>query len=143
MYKQSDYEAVMTRPESGWAKHGSAQNFDKTIRHLVNNQYIPSVVSLKRAIRELGIKRTDGKTSADDAREARAKAQANFDAVVLEAQRIPLTPEELNQFGSLSARDLSRRFFDENNDYFRIRYTMACQQFGFRPPLRFADEEQR
>jgi hypothetical protein len=35
MYKQSDYEATMKRPESGWAKYGSTQNFDKTIRHLL------------------------------------------------------------------------------------------------------------
>jgi hypothetical protein len=143
MYKQSDYEAIMKRPESGWAKYGSTRNVDKTIRHLVNGQYIPSIISLNRAIRELGIKRTDGKTSADDAREARAKAQADFDAVVVEAQRIPLSSEELLEFGSLSRRDLSRRFFDENNDYFRIRYSKAMAEYGYREPQRFADEAQR
>ena len=137
MYRH-DYEAVMRRPESGWAKYSNTQNFEKTIRHLVTNQYIPSVVSLKRAIRELGIKRTDGKTSADDAREARAKAQADFDAVVAEAQRIPLSPEELRTFGALSQLDLSKKYFAEDGDYFRIRYDLACQIHGFKPAQRFA-----
>jgi hypothetical protein len=105
-------------------------------------QYIPSIVSLNRAIRELGLRRVDGKTLADDQREIRAAAQANFDAVVAEAQRIPLSHEELQELASLSQLELSRKYFDENGDYFRIRYTMACQQFGFRPPLRFGNDRE-
>jgi len=141
MYKQSDYEAVMKRPESGWAnKYGSTQNFDKTIRHLVNGQYIPSIVSLNRAIKELGLRRTDGKTAADDAREARAEAQANLDSVVSEIQRTPLTLEFLNEVASLSQLDLSRRYFADSIDgeLFRIRYDRACKEFGFKPAARFA-----
>jgi hypothetical protein len=138
-YAKSEYEDVMKRSDSGWAKFGgSTQNFARVLQHLLNNQYIPSVVSLKRAIRELGIKRTDGKSATDDARELRAAAQANFDAVCAEAQRIPLTPEELQEFGSLSQLDLSRKYFAEEGDYFRIRYDLACRIHGFRPAQRFA-----
>jgi hypothetical protein len=140
MYKQSDYEAIMKRPESGWAKHSSTQNFDKAIRHLVDRQYIPSVTSLNRTVRELALHRTDDKTAADDAREARAAAQANLDAVVSEIQRTPLTPEFVNEVASLSQLDLSRRYFADSIDgeLFRIRYDRACKEFGFKPAARFA-----
>ena len=63
----------MKRPDSTWAEFVSTQNVARVLQHLLNKQYIPSVVSLKRAIRELGIKRTDGKTSADDVQEARVR----------------------------------------------------------------------
>jgi hypothetical protein len=138
-YTKSDYEGVMKRPDSGWAKYGgSTQNCARVLQHLLNNQYIPSVTSLNRTIRELGIKRTDGKSAADDAREMREAAQAHFDAVCAEAQRIPLSPEELREFGSLSQLDLSKKYFAEDGDYFRIRYDLACRIHGFRPARRFA-----
>jgi hypothetical protein len=138
MYKQSDYEAIMKRPESGWAKYGSTQNFDKTIRHLVNGQYIPSIVSLKRAIKELGLRRVDGGSIQSDALAAQAAAQKNFDNVVAEVQQIPLSQEEFREFGSLSQLELSRKYFAEDGDYFRIRYDLACRIHGFRPAQRFA-----
>jgi hypothetical protein len=144
MYKREEYTNIMlSSASSDWAKYQSSKHLELVIAHQMKGNFIPSRVSLLRAVRELGLKRTDGGSEAGDRRQAQINAQKNFDALVAEAQRIPLSPEELLEFGSLSARDLSRRFFDENNDYFRIRYTMACQQFGYRQPLQFADEAQR
>jgi hypothetical protein len=136
MYTENDYTEILAK-STEWPKYSNARAFDKVVKYLIDRQYIPSQVSLNRAIRELGIKRTDGKTSADDAREARAKAQAEFDAVCVEAQRIPLSNHELQEFGSLSQLDLSKKYFAEDGDYFRIRYDRACKEFGFRPAQRF------
>jgi hypothetical protein len=140
MYNQNEYEEVMKRPESGWAKFGNASNFSKVIAHLMKGQYIPSIVSLNRAIRELGLRRIDGKTATDDQRELRAAVQANFDAVCDEVKRIPLTREFLEEISSLSQIDLSRRYFEDSVEgiIFRIKYDRACQEFGYRPPARFA-----
>jgi hypothetical protein len=139
-YTAHDYEEIMKRPDSTWAKFVSTQNFTRVLQHLIKAQYIPSKVSLLRAIRELDIKRTDGKTAVDDQREFRAAAKANLDAVVSEIQRTPLTPEFVNEVASLSQLDLSRRYFADSIDgeLFRIRYDRACKEFGFKPAARFA-----
>jgi hypothetical protein len=139
MYTTSDYEAILAK-STEWPKYGNPPAFAKILKFLIDRQYIPSQVSLNRAIRELGLRRVDGKTSTDDAREARAAAQANLDAVVSEIQRTPLTHEFVNEVASLSQLDLSRRYFADSIDgeLFRIRYDRACKEFGFRPAQRFA-----
>jgi hypothetical protein len=142
MYTENDYKEILAK-SAEWPKYSKAQAFDKILKFLTEKQYIPSQVSLNRAIKELGLRRVDGGSIQSDARAAKAAAQANFDAIVLEAQKSPLTPEELREFGSLSQRELSRRFFDENNDYFRLRYSKAMAEYGYREPQRFADEAQR
>jgi hypothetical protein len=146
MYRQSNYEEIMKRPESGWVKFGNAPNFSKVIAHLMKGQYIPSVVSLNRAIKELGLRRVDGKTVADDAREMRAAAQKRFDDVCDEVKQMPLSRDFLEEISSLSQIDLSRRYFDDSAPgiIFRLHYDRACQEFGYRPPARFASttEEQ-
>jgi hypothetical protein len=141
-YKNQDYTEIVAK-STEWPKYSNAQAFDKVVKYLVDRQYIPSQVSLNRGIKELGLRRVDGGSIQSDARAAKAAAQAHFDSVVLEAQKSPLEPRELNEFGSLSARELSRRFFDENSDFFRIRYQKAMAEYGYREPQRFADEAQR
>jgi hypothetical protein len=139
MYKENDYAAILAK-STEWPKYGNPLAFAKILKFLTEKQYIPSQVSLNRAIRELGLRRIDGKTSADDAREARAAAQANLDAVVSEIQRTPLTPEFVNEVASLGQLNLSCRYFADSIDgeLFRIRYDRACKEFGFRPAQRFA-----
>jgi hypothetical protein len=141
-YKNQDYTEILAK-STEWPKYSNAQAFDKVVKYLVDRQYIPSQVSLNRAIKELGLRRVDGGSAESDKRAARARAQANFDAVCAEAQRIPLSPEELHEFGSLSQRDLSKKYFAEDGDFFRIRYQKAMAEYGYREPQRFADEAQR
>jgi hypothetical protein len=140
-YNKSDYTVVMNRPDSEWTKYGSAQNFEKVINHQLKNQFIPSKVSLLRAIKELGLRRVDGGSAASDARAAQAAAQKNFDDVCAEVKRIPLTPEFLSEIASLDQISLSRRYFEDSTDgiIFRLRYDRACQEFGYRPAQRFAE----
>jgi hypothetical protein len=139
MYTENDYTAILAK-STEWPKYNNAQASNKVVKYLIDRQYIPSQVSLNRAIKELGLRRVDGKTAADDKREARAAAEANLDAVVSEIQRTPLTPEFVNEVASLSQLDLSRRYFADSIDgeLFRIRYDRACKEFGFRPAQRFA-----
>jgi hypothetical protein len=103
MYTKNDYTEVMSRSDGEWPKYGgNPLNVEKVINYQLKNQFIPSKVSLLRAIRELGIKRTDGGSIQSDALAAQAKAQKNFDNVVAEVQQIPLSQEEFREFGSLS-----------------------------------------
>jgi hypothetical protein len=139
-YTAQDYTEIMRRPQSGWTKFGSTPNFEKVINYQLKNQFTPSIASLNRAIKELGLRRVDGKTAADDQRELRAAAQASCDSVVDEVRRLPLTPEYFQEIGSLSQLDLSRMYFADDTDglIFRIKYDRAVKEFGFRPAQRFA-----
>jgi len=136
MYSKSDYTAVMSRPDSDWSKYGNASNFEKVINYQLKHQFIPSKISLLRAIKELGLRRVDGGSAASDQRAAEQQAQQRINDAVAQAQSIPLTNEEMQEFGSLSAQDLSRRY--EEDVWFRTRYDIAIRTWGFRPPMRFA-----
>jgi hypothetical protein len=136
MYSKSDYTAVMSRSDSGWPKYGNPSSFEKVINHQLKHQFIPSKVSLLRAIKELGLRRVDGGSAASDQRAAEQQAQQRINEAVQQAQSIPLTNEEMLEFGSLSAQDLSRRC--EEDVWFRARYDIAIRTWGFRPPMRFA-----
>lgn len=102
---------------------------------------LPTVTAAKIAFDRLvangTLQRTDGRTERDDAAEAVAAAQANFDATVAKVGAPPLTREELAFFGSLSQQDLANRYW-ENDGYseFRVRYDRAAREHGFRVPAR-------
>jgi hypothetical protein len=135
MYTKNDYTEVMSRSDS-WPKYGNPSNFEKVLAHQLKHQFIPSKVSLLRAIKELGLRRVDGGSAASDQRAAEQLAQQRINDAVAQAQSIPLTNEEMQEFGSLSAQDLSRRY--EEDGWFRARYDIAIRTWGFRPPMRFA-----
>jgi len=136
MYTKNDYTEVMSRPDSDWPKYGNASNFEKVINHQLKHQFIPSKISLLRAVKELGLRRVDGGSAASDQRAAEQQAQQRMNDAVAQAQSIPLTNEEMLEFGSLSAQDLSSRY--ESDVWFRTRYDIAIKTWGFRPPMRFA-----
>jgi hypothetical protein len=111
-------------------------------------QSLPTQVAARLAFDRLvangTIKRTDGKTDADDRAEAVTLAQANLDQVVAEVDAEPLKPGELEYFGSLSQRELSRLYFGEDGsavNEFAIRYAKSCREFGFVIPAKFGDQK--
>jgi hypothetical protein len=111
---------------------------------------LPSVVAARLAFQRLvangQLQRTDGKSEDDDRAEAKAAAQANLDSVVAEIDSAPLSREELNYFGSLNQRELSRLYYGPDGDAvceFAIRYNRACREFGFVAPPRFSDQRSR
>jgi hypothetical protein len=103
-------------------------------------------ITVARLIREGKLVRTDGRTEADDRAEAVAAAQANLEKVISEVDRAPLTPSEIQWFGSLNQRELSRLYYGEDGDgmtEFAVRYNRACREFGFVAPPRFSDQRSR
>jgi hypothetical protein len=136
MYSKSDYTAVMSSSDSGWPKYGNPSNFEKVINHQLKHPFIPSKVSILRAIKELGLRRVDGGSAASDQRVAEQQAQQRMNDAVVQAQSIPFTNDEMLEFGSLSAQNLSIRY--QSDVWFRTRYDIAIRTWGFRPPMRFA-----
>ncbi len=103
-------------------------------------------IAFNRLVADGKIERTDGKSEADDRVEAMAAAQANLDSVIAEVDARPLTKDELDYFGSLGQRELSRLYFGPEGDAvceFAVRYNRACRDFGFVPPPRFNDQGSR
>jgi len=91
-----------------WQKFDSPENEERILSFLERVQWIPSQTSINRAIEHLGLQRTDGRTERDDVRAIRAEAQRNFDAAAKQADQLPLTRQELDEFSRLSQADLAR-----------------------------------
>lgn len=97
-------------------------------------------IAFNRLVKSGAITRSDGKTEYDDNVAARNAAQASLDQVLSEVDAAPLTPSELEYFGSLSQKELSRLYWGEDNDgvtSFAVRYRKACVTFGFVIPPKF------
>jgi hypothetical protein len=95
-----------------------------------------------RLVANGSIPRTDRKTERDDRAEAVAVAQANLDKAVAEVDSKPLSRSELEYFGSLSQRELSRLYYGEDGDAineFAVRYRKAHREHSFILPPRFSD----
>jgi hypothetical protein len=111
---------------------------------------LPSVVAARLAFQRLvtngRLQRTDGKDEAFDRAEAVAAAQSNLAEVISQVDSAPLSRDELNYFGSLNQRELSRFYYGEDGDAlceFAIRYNRACRELGFVVPPRFSDQGSR
>jgi hypothetical protein len=108
---------------------------------------LPTVTAAKIAFDRLvangTLQRTDGRTEQDDLRENVASAEANLKRAVAKADAEPLTRSELEYFGSLSQRELSKLYWGENGDgmtEFAVRYRRANRELGFTIPPKFSDE---
>jgi hypothetical protein len=108
---------------------------------------LPTVTAAKitfdRLVANDSLLRTDGQSEEDDRRENVDRAQANLDKAISTAEAPPLTPSELQYFGSLSQRDLSAKYYGEDGsaiNEFAVRYRRACREFGFTIPGRFGDQ---
>ena len=137
-YKATDYTEAIIANET-WKKCFSPTNINKLLDFLIERQWIPSQVSINRALSELKFRRTDGGSHAKDLQAAVNAAQRNLDAVIQEAAAAPLTRAELREFESLSPTSLQRQYWGEDNsglNTFAIRYQKAASQFGFRIPAR-------
>ena len=139
MFKREDYRTELYLCSEFQNKYDSAENQERILTFLQEVQWIPSQVTITRATEHLGLPRTDGRTVKDDAREVRVAAQRSYNAAAAQADRLPLTREELDQFSRLSHADLTRLYWGEDgkaNDFFSIRYRKASREFGYRIPER-------
>jgi hypothetical protein len=105
---------------------------------------VAASIAFDRLVANGQLVRTDSKTDADDRLEAVTAARANLDQVVAEVDSAPLTPSELEYFGSLSQRELSQLYYGEDGDAvneFAIRYRRAAREHMFRIPERIRSAE--
>lgn len=126
-----------------WPKFDSPENEERILSFLEQSQWIPSQITIDRAITHLGLQRTDGRTIKDDAREIRAAAQRSYNSAAAEADRLPLTRAELDEFSRLSQADLQRLYWGEDGqatDGFSVRYRKAAREFGFVIPPKPAQQ---
>jgi hypothetical protein len=97
-------------------------------------QSLPTTTAASICFKRLvanGLPRTDGKSDEDDHRAAVDRAQANLDKAIAEAEAVPLTPAELEYFGSLSQRELSSKYYGEDGsalNEFAVRYVRTDLQ---------------
>lgn len=111
------------------------------LQTVVGTMSLPSVtaamIALDRLVAKGTIQRTDGRTDRDDAVEAVATAEANFNRVVAEVDSRPLMRSELEYFASLSNRDLADKYWaDDGHNEFRVRYDRAVREHLFQAPAR-------
>jgi hypothetical protein len=143
MYKANDYTEEIIK-NATWRKCFSPQNNARLLDFLIDRQWIPSQVSIDRALTELKFLRTDGGSASTDAQAAVNAAQHNLDQVIAETAASPLTRAELEHFQSLSFPDLQRQYWGEDLDSinsFAVRYNRAAKEQGFRIPARPRVEE--
>jgi hypothetical protein len=135
MYRSKDYLTELSRNET-WPKCFSPANLNTLLDFLIDKQWLPSQITINRALTQLQFARTDGGSARKDAANVRSKAQAQFDAACANAEAIPLTPEELAEFAALSFADLQRKYWADDADFFRVRYNKASNVFGYKIPAR-------
>jgi hypothetical protein len=138
MYTANDYTEQIILNKT-WRKCFSARNNERLLDFLIGQQWIPSQVSIDRALTQLQFRRTDGGSERTDAQAAINAAQRNLDAVIMEAAASPLTRQELDHFASLSPTSLQKSFWGEENDginTFAVRYRKAAAEHGFQIPAR-------
>jgi hypothetical protein len=129
-----DYVSEFFATKNPYQKYYSPENLNKIAERVSSFRIHPSSTAVKRAILELveedEIARADGKSEADDAREA---AQAAEDQDRRTALATPLTSGDAAVYASLSPGEIAHRF---NSDrVWRFRYEAACRLFGFRLPI--------
>ena len=94
-------------------------------------------IAFDRLVANGTLRRTDGRSERDDAREAVTAAQANFDATVATVDAPPLSREELEFFGSLSQRELAEKYWaNDGFSEFKVRYDRAIREYGYVAPAR-------
>jgi hypothetical protein len=135
MYRSKDYLPEITKNET-WPKCFSPANLNTLLDFLIEKQWLPSQVTIDRALAQLQFARTDGGSARKDAVDVRRKAQVQFDAACANAEALPLTPTECAEFSALSFADLQAKYWSDDADFFRVRYNKAAKMFGYRIPPR-------
>jgi hypothetical protein len=135
MYRSKDY-LTETSQNTSWPKCFSPANLNTLLDFLIDKQWLPSQITINRALTQLQFTRTDGGSARKDATEVRRKAQSKFDAACANAEALPLTPTECAEFSALSFADLQAKYWSDDADFFRVRYGKASKIFGYKIPPR-------
>jgi len=133
MYSRKNYiDAVFASAE--YKKYQSEASNKAVVDFLQEQQWIPSNLTIERAIAHLDLPRTDGGSARKDANERHRAAQVQFNQAIANAESLELTKNELDEFVSLSPEEVQRRWYAEDGDFFRVRYGKAARIWSFRLP---------
>lgn len=113
-----------------WAKYSADPNNERLIRKAME-KYRLSLTAADRAFADVEshLHRADGKTEADDLREAAARQRV---AEEEEARNVVLQPGIHQYAGSLSPVELERAYYNDRN--FRLQYNILVRDFGYKLP---------
>src|SRR5271154_6282407 len=121
MYSRKNYiDAVFASAE--YKKYQSEASNKAVVDFLQEQQWIPSNLTIDRAIARLDLPRTDGGSARKDANELHRAARIQFDGALAHADSLELTKAELDEFVSLSPAEVQQRWYAEDGDFFRVRY---------------------
>jgi hypothetical protein len=133
MYTRKNYVDAMFASDH-YKKVKSESAGKALVAFLMEEQWVPSNLTIERAIARLDLPRTDGGSDRKDANERRRAAQAQFAQALANAEALELTKDELDEFLSLSPAEVQRRWYAEDGDFFRVRYGKAARIWSFRLP---------
>lgn len=134
MYTAQNYTEEIIKNVT-WRKCFSPANLEKLLDFLIDKQWIPSQVTINRALTQLQFARTDGGSARKDMQAEINAAQRNLDGVIAETAAPPLTRSEVEYFSSLSFAELQRKYWGNDNsdvNTFAVRYRKAAAEHGFR-----------
>jgi hypothetical protein len=133
MYTRKNYvDALLSSYH--YKKFQSDSSGKALVAFLMESQWVPSNLTIERAIAHLGLTRSDGGSDRKDTNERRRAAQAQFDQALANAEALELTKAELDEFASLSPQEVRERYYSEDGDFFRVRYNKAARIWSFRLP---------
>jgi hypothetical protein len=139
MYSQKDYMQAIN-VSADWPKHNNPSHLEALMGLLMAQQWIPSRVSVQRAIKQLKLRRTDGGSAERDNEKAVLAAQQNLERVIAAVDREPISNDFEEYAASLNPRELSRIYYGEDGDAineFAIRYRRLARERGYRIPDKF------
>lgn len=143
MYTRKNYVDAIFASDH-YKKFQSESAGKALVAFLMEEQWIPSNLTIERAIAHLDLPRTDGGTDRKDANERHRAAQAQFAQAVSNAAALELTTKEIDEFLTLSPAEVQRRWYAEDGDFFRVRYGKAARIWSFKlpdPPIKTEEVE--
>lgn len=148
MFRREDYEKAVLQFFARRTDLAEAYLSPTLVDTVCKEMQMPTEISAELAFSKLvadeKIQRTDGKTPKQIQQAAVARAQALVSKSIQDAQRDPLTREELDEYGAISIQEISRHFIDgQPQDTFAARYLIAVKQFGFPEPQPVDDRANR
>jgi hypothetical protein len=134
-FTRQNYINAVNAAGAEFVKFHSAKNVADVLNLMQGSGWIPSAVSVMRAVRQLGLVRTDRKDARADAAEAQRKVETERQKLEAQNSARPLSPQELELFASMETT-LAKNYWGDS--YFQSRYSKACREFGYRLPGRAA-----
>jgi hypothetical protein len=135
-FNRQNYIDAINAAGADFTKFTSAKNVANVLNLMQESGWVPSVVSVFRAVRQLKLVRTDRKDAATDAQDAQRKSETAQRKLEGQYSAQPLSRQELELFASMDQATLAINFWSDA--YFQSRYQKASREHGYRLPSKVA-----